>query len=69
MDGEERFDFELLDAEDPFEVDRQIAHLFKHAALGLEDAYEVWTTARASTQPCMHRRIGCLPARCLATRC
>jgi hypothetical protein len=37
-----RFDYELLDDEYPFEVDRQIAHLFKHATLGLEDAYEVW---------------------------
>jgi hypothetical protein len=40
--SQSRFDYELLDSEDPFEVDRQIAHLFKHASLGLEDAYEVW---------------------------
>jgi hypothetical protein len=38
----ERFDYELLADEDPFEVDQQLAHLFKHATLGLEDVYEVW---------------------------
>jgi hypothetical protein len=37
-----RFDYELLDPRDPFEVDRQVAHLFKHETLGLDDAYEVW---------------------------
>jgi hypothetical protein len=42
VDDEERFDYELLDGEDPFEVDRQIAHLFKHPGLGLADAYDVW---------------------------
>ncbi|HLK01485.1 MAG TPA: hypothetical protein VKU39_16485 [Streptosporangiaceae bacterium] len=36
------FDYELLNAEDPFEVDTQIAHLFKHDGLGLQDAYDVW---------------------------
>jgi hypothetical protein len=34
-----RFDYELLDDEDPFEVDEQLAHLFKHATLGLENIY------------------------------
>jgi hypothetical protein len=42
MDDEGRFDVELLDGEDPFEVDRQLAHLFKHGGLGLDDAYDVW---------------------------
>jgi hypothetical protein len=37
-----RFDYELLDEEDPFEVDAQLAHLYKHSGLGPEDAYEVW---------------------------
>ena len=36
------FDIDLLDDDDPFEVDDQQAHLFKHAALGLEDIYDVW---------------------------
>jgi len=37
----DRFDLELL-AEDPFEVDTQAAHLFKHPYLGLHDVYDVW---------------------------
>ncbi len=38
----ERFDLDRLD-EDPFEVDAQAAHLFKHPYLGLHDVYDVWT--------------------------
>lgn len=41
-DEEDRFEPDLLDDEDPFEVDEQLAHLFKHAALGLADVHEVW---------------------------
>jgi hypothetical protein len=37
-----RFDPLALDDQDPFEIDRQIAHLFKHPRLGLDDVYEVW---------------------------
>lgn len=33
---------DLLDDEDPFEIDEQAAHLFKHAPYGIEDVYEVW---------------------------
>jgi hypothetical protein len=33
---------DLLDEDDPFEINEQVAHLFKHAALGLDDVYEVW---------------------------
>jgi hypothetical protein len=40
--ADERFELDLLDEEDPFEVDDQSAHLFKHAPLGIEDIYEVW---------------------------
>ncbi|HZT66947.1 MAG TPA: hypothetical protein VFA11_14255 [Acidimicrobiales bacterium] len=36
------FDIDVLDDDDPFEVDDQVAHLFKHAVLGLDDVYEVW---------------------------
>lgn len=36
------FDIDLLDAKDPFEVDGQAAHLFKHPNLGLDDVMEVW---------------------------
>jgi hypothetical protein len=36
------FVIDVLDDDDPFEVDDQAAHLFKHAALGLDDVYEVW---------------------------
>lgn len=39
----ERFDPDLL-AEDPFEIDAQAAHLFKHPNLGLQDVDEVWVS-------------------------
>lgn len=42
MDEGERFDPQLLDDEDPFEIDDQLAHLFKHEALGVADIYEAW---------------------------
>jgi len=38
----ELFDLDLLDGEDPFEIDDQAAHLFKHPRLGVEDIYDVW---------------------------
>lgn len=31
-------------ADEPFEVDAQAAHLFKHPHLGLDDVYEVWAS-------------------------
>ena len=37
----ERFDLDALD-DDPFEIDAQAAHLFKHPNLGLQDIYDVW---------------------------
>jgi len=36
------FDLDLLDDNEPFEIDEQAAHLFKHPALGIEDIYDVW---------------------------
>jgi hypothetical protein len=39
----DRFDLDRLD-ENPFEVDAQAAHLFKHPHLGLHDVYDVWTS-------------------------
>ncbi len=36
------FDLDLLDDVDPFEIDRQVAHLFKHPHLGIEDIYAAW---------------------------
>jgi hypothetical protein len=36
------FDLDLLDDDDPFEVDQQAAHLFKHPHLGLADVLDVW---------------------------
>jgi hypothetical protein len=36
-------DLDLLSNE-PFEVDAQVAHLFKHPYLGLADVYEVWAS-------------------------
>lgn len=38
----ELFDLDLLDDEDPFEIDDQAAHLFKHPALGIDDVYDAW---------------------------
>ena len=43
MDGE-RFDPVLLDEEDPFEMDAQAAHLFKHPHLGIDDIDDVWAS-------------------------
>jgi hypothetical protein len=38
----ERLDLEALDDDDPFEIDDQAAHLFKHAPFGIDDVYAVW---------------------------
>lgn len=38
------FDPDLLDDDHPFEIDDQIAHLFKHPRLGVDDVYEVWVS-------------------------
>ena len=38
----ELLDIDLLDDEDPFEIDDQAAHLFKHPGLGIADVYELW---------------------------
>jgi len=38
------FDLNLLDPHDPFEIDGQVAHLFKQGPLGVEDVYEVWAS-------------------------
>ena len=40
--GDDRFDLDLLDDEEPFEIDAQAAHLFKHPRLGIEDIRDVW---------------------------
>lgn len=36
------FDLDLVDDEEPFEIDYQAAHLFKHPHLGIDDVYDVW---------------------------
>jgi hypothetical protein len=33
-----------LDDTDPFEIDRQAAHLFKHDPYGIDDIYEIWNS-------------------------
>jgi hypothetical protein len=43
--GEERLDLDLLDEEDPFEIDTQAAHLFKHPNLGIDDIDDVWASS------------------------
>ncbi|MGI8902190.1 MAG: hypothetical protein ACR2IP_00655 [Solirubrobacteraceae bacterium] len=40
----DRFDLDVLDDEDPFEIDAQVAHLFKHPHLGIDDITDVWTS-------------------------
>ncbi|HEX6337373.1 MAG TPA: hypothetical protein VFZ85_10495 [Jiangellaceae bacterium] len=50
-------DPDLLDEEDPFEIDSQVAHLFKHPPSGIEDIDDVWASDRFSTRP-SRRRIG-----------
>lgn len=42
--ADELFDLDLLDEEDPFEINAQAAHLFKHPRLGIEDIREVWAS-------------------------
>lgn len=44
MDGE-RLDLDLLDEDDPFEIDDQVAHLFKHPHLGIDDIDDVWSSS------------------------
>jgi len=34
-------DLDRLDADDPFEIDDQAAHLFKHPPLGIDHIYDV----------------------------
>jgi hypothetical protein len=41
---DERFDLDSLDEEDPFEIDSQAAHLFKHPHLGIDDIDDVWAS-------------------------
>jgi hypothetical protein len=38
-----RFEVADLDETDPFEVDDQLIHLYKHEGMDLCDVYEVWT--------------------------
>lgn len=40
--ADEPFELDLLDDDDPFEIDVQVAHLFKHTSLGVDDIYDVW---------------------------
>jgi len=42
--GGERFDLDVLDEEDPFEIDTQAAHLFKHPHFGIDDIDDVWAS-------------------------
>jgi hypothetical protein len=43
VDGD-RFKPDGLDEENPFEIDDQVPHLFKHESLGLDDVKEVWNS-------------------------
>lgn len=41
---DDRFELEALDDDEPFEIDDQAAHLFKHAPLGVADVRDVWAS-------------------------
>jgi len=43
--GAHVFDLDRLDDDDPFDVDAQVAHLFKHPHLGLADVRDAWASA------------------------
>lgn len=45
----EFFDLDTLDDTDPFEIDAQFAHLFKHPHLGLEDVRDEASSGLAAT--------------------
>ena len=47
-DVDDLFDLDLIDDEDPFEIDEQAAHLFKHPPLGVEDVFEAWQPTTSS---------------------
>jgi hypothetical protein len=51
----ELLDLVLLDEDDPFEIDEQAAHLFKHPGLGIDDIYDVWRSDPLSTRPSRRR--------------
>ncbi|HYN56749.1 MAG TPA: hypothetical protein VES03_06095 [Motilibacterales bacterium] len=40
----ELFDLDSLDEDDPFEIDAQAAHLFKHPHPGVDDVLDVWAS-------------------------
>lgn len=65
----ERFDLDQLDDDDPFEIDRQAAHLFKHAELVHGVVLMVPLAPPDSDNPTMCRPIGCyIAAKHLADR-
>ena len=40
----ELFNLDLLDEDEPFEIEQQAAHLFKHPHLGVGDVLDVWAS-------------------------
>jgi hypothetical protein len=58
-----------LDALDPFEIDEQAAHLFKHDDLGIEDVYDIWRSRPGfypAKQPADWIKVAILDGRTLA---
>jgi len=49
--ADNRFDLDLLDGQDPFEIDAQAAHLFKHPHLGVDDVEDAWASDPLFTRP------------------
>ena len=46
----ELFDLDQLDGNDPFEIDRQAAHLFKPAGLGIDDIWDAGNPTRSAAE-------------------
>jgi len=45
MVGDGRFDIDALDGGEPFEIDSQQAHLYKHDGRSIDDIYELWESS------------------------
>ncbi len=57
----EWFDLDIPDEEDPFEIDLQAAHLFKHPHLGIDDIGDVWASDPLFDPASLWRTGSCAP--------
>jgi hypothetical protein len=65
------FDLDALDDIDPFEIDRQAAHLFKHDPHGTDSIYEIWNSDPLfyPAKPPAHWLMVADPAKCRPIGC